>query len=76
MTETYETRIAGADDFRCALDSLFFTALRAAREPDILRQFDYYKEAERHLLRVAVSSYLNGLAAGMSVGVKECGAGK
>lgn len=71
MTETYETRIAGADDFRCALDSLFFTALRAAREPDTLRQFDCFKEAERYLLRVAAASYLNGVMTGFAIGTKN-----
>lgn len=53
MTETYKTRIAGTDDFRSTLDALFFTALRAARESDTLRQFDCFKEAERYLLRIA-----------------------
>ncbi len=43
MTETYKTRIAGTDDFRSTLDALFFTALRAARESDTLRQFDCFK---------------------------------
>ena len=47
MTETYKTRIAGTDDFRSTLDALFFTALRAARESDTLRQFDCFKEAEK-----------------------------
>ena len=60
MTETYKTRIAGTDDFRSTLDALFFTALRAARESDTLRQFDCFKEAERYLLRIAASSYLSG----------------
>ncbi len=77
MTETYKIRIAGADDFRSSLDSLFFTALRAARESDTLRQFDCFKEAERYLLRVAASSYLNGLMAGMAIGAKGgCGGEK
>lgn len=71
MTETYKTRIAGTDDFRSSLDSLFFTALRAARETDTLRQFDCFKEAERYLLRVAASSYLSGLMAGAAVGAKS-----
>ena len=66
MTETYKTRIAGTDDFRSTLDALFFTALRAARESDTLRQFDCFKEAERYLLRIAASSYLSGLMAGMA----------
>ena len=70
MTETYKTRIAGTDDFRSTLDALFFTALRAARESDTLRQFDCFKEAERYLLRIAASSYLSGLTAGMAVGAK------
>ena len=67
MTETYKTRIAGTDDFRSTLDALFFTALRAARESDTLRQFDCFKEAERYLLRIA---------AGMAVGGKNCDAEK
>jgi len=71
MTETYKTRIAGTDDFRSTLDALFFTALRAARESDTLRQFDCFKEAERYLLRIAASSYLSGLTAGMAVGGKN-----
>ena len=76
MTETYKTRIAGTDDFRSTLDALFFTALRAARESDTLRQFDCFKEAERYLLRIAASSYLSGLMAGMAVGGKNCDAEK
>ena len=68
MTETYKTRIAGTDDFRSTLDALFFTALRAARESDTLR--------ERYLLRIAASSYLSGLMAGMAVGGKNCDAEK
>ena len=76
MTETYKTRIAGTDDFRSTLDALFFTALRAARESDTLRQFDCFKEAERYLLRIAASSYLSGLTAGMAVGGKNCDAEK
>ena len=68
MTETY--------DFRSTLDALFFTALRAARESDTLRQFDCFKEAERYLLRIAASSYLSGLTAGMAVGGKNCDAEK
>mgnify|MGYP001533961690 CR=1 FL=1 len=67
MTETYKTRIAGTDDFRSTLDALFFTALR---------QFDCFKEAERYLLRIAASSYLSGLTAGMAVGGKNCDAEK
>lgn len=54
----------------------FFTALRAARESDTLRQFDCFKEAERYLLRIAASSYLSGLTAGMAVGGKNCDAEK
>lgn len=73
MTETYKTRIAVTDDFRSALDTLFLTALRAAREPDTLRQFDCFKETERYLLRVAASSYLNGLIAGMPADGKTRG---
>ena len=76
MTETYKTRIDGTDDFRSTLDALFFTALRAARESDTLRQFDCFKEAERYLLRIAASSYLSGLMAGMAVGGKNCDAEK
>ena len=76
MTETYKTRIAGTDDFRSTLDALFFTALRAARESGTLRQFDCFKEAERYLLRIAASSYLSGLMAGMAVGGKNCDAEK
>ena len=70
MTETYKDRMAGTDDFRNSLDSFFFTALRAARESDTLRQFDCFKEAERYLLRFAASNYLSGLMAGISLCVK------
>ena len=62
--------------FSQQLDALFFTALRAARESDTLRQFDCFKEAERYLLRIAASSYLSGLTAGMAVGGKNCDAEK
>ena len=51
MTETYKTRIAGTDDFRSTLDALFFTALRAARESDTLRQFDCFMHAFNHLFQ-------------------------
>lgn len=71
MTETYKTRMAETDDFRSSLDSVFFTALRAARESDTLRQFDCFKEAERSLLHFAASNYLSGLIAGTSVGAKK-----
>ena len=74
MTETYKTRIAGTDDFRSTLDALFFTALRAARESDTLRQFDCFKEAERYLLRIAASSYLSGLIFRFQVHFAEQGA--
>ena len=70
MTETYKDRMAGTDDFRNSLDSFFFTALRAARESDTLRQFDCFKEAERYLLRFAASNYLSGLMAGISLCAK------
>ncbi len=70
MTETYKARMAGTDDFRNSLDSFFFTALRAARESDTLRQFDCFKEAERYLLRFAASNYLSGLMAGISLCAK------
>jgi len=43
---------------------------------DTLRQFDCFKEAERYLLRIAASSYLSGLMAGMAVGGKNCDAEK
>ena len=39
-------------------------------------QFDCFKEAERYLLRIAASSYLSGLMAGMAVGGKNCDAEK
>lgn len=71
MTEAYKTRMAATDDFRTSLDSFFFTALRAARESDTLRQFDCFKEAERSLLRFAASNYLSGLIAGAGVGTKK-----
>ena len=76
MTETYKTRIAGTDDFRSTLDALFFTALRAARESDTLPPPHPPPAAASYLMRIAASSYLSGLMAGMAVGGKNCDAEK
>lgn len=64
MACSYAARILKADNFRASFDTLFFSAVRTARETDALRQFDRYKEAESELSRLLASVYLEGMRAG------------
>lgn len=64
MACNYAARILKADNFRASFDTLFFSAVRTARETDALRQFDRYKEVESELSRLLASVYLEGMRAG------------